>query len=224
MSKKNRKLRKTKRVIYVYCEGETEIKYLQAIQNRYEDAVSIHTKKAMIDSNKILKNDIRFTNNESTIDEVWFFFDIEESDKQKWPSRKRIIEKLLKNKQKYKVRLLLTTGLIEYWFLLHYTNVHPASLSTLDEKERIINQLKNYVPCYKKNDLKSVIDIANSDSDACKNAANIMNQINGSGISEIPSQEKILERMDWIQTHNLVITTVHEAIIYLEELKEMANM
>ena len=69
-------------------------------------------------------------------------------------SRLKIIKRLrsLRKKPGIKVRLLMTTGCVEYWFMLHYKMFAPP-IQTVAEKERIIAELIEQVPDYQKGDL-----------------------------------------------------------------------
>ncbi len=55
---------------------------------------------------------------------------------QKWNDRLAIIKKLrkLRKKQGIRVRLLMTSGCIEYWFMLHYKYYTRKSLLFLKRK------------------------------------------------------------------------------------------
>lgn len=70
------------------------------------------------------------------------FYDVEEKDIPKWNDRLAIIKKLrkLRKKQGIRVRLLMTSGCIEYWFMLHYKYYTPKII-TVPEKERVISEV-----------------------------------------------------------------------------------
>lgn len=71
------------------------------------------------------------------------FYDVEK-DIPKWNDRFTIIKKLrkLRKKQGIRVRLLMTSGCIEYWFMLHYKYYTRNSLPFLKRK-RLLMKLKN---------------------------------------------------------------------------------
>ena len=75
-------------------------------------------------------------------DEVWFFFDVETADAGLWDARMKIIKRLrsLRKKPGIKVRLLMTTGCIEYWLMLHY-DMYAPSIQTVAEKQRVMDRL-----------------------------------------------------------------------------------
>jgi hypothetical protein len=45
----------------------------------------------------------------------------------------------------------MTSGCIEYWFMLHYKYYTPKII-TVPEKERVISEVKKLVPTYAKGD------------------------------------------------------------------------
>ena len=45
----------------------------------------------------------------------------------------------------------MTTGCVEYWFLLHYKKVCP-SIQNVAEKETVLKMLQNECPGYEKGD------------------------------------------------------------------------
>ena len=64
---------------------------------------------------------------------------------------KKIISVLqkLRKKPNIRVRLLMTTGCVEYWFLLHYKKICP-SIQNVAEKENVMKMLLNECPGYTK--------------------------------------------------------------------------
>ena len=54
-----------------------------------------------------------------------------------------------KEKPNIRVRLLMTTGCVEYWFLLHYKKICP-SIQNVAEKENVMKMLLNECPGYTK--------------------------------------------------------------------------
>ena len=114
-------------VIRVFCEGESEQAYTEFLKQKFSDVAVINypSETGLFDKAKSkFDNDPRYREYKDVIDEVWFFFDVETEDVDKWDTRYEIIEylrklrkdknrKLCKNKN-IRVRLLMTTGCIEY--------------------------------------------------------------------------------------------------------------
>lgn len=74
--------------------------------------------------------------------------------------------KLRKDKN---IRLLMTTGCIEYWLMLH-RKFYVPSLQTVPEKERVISDLKIEEPLYEKGNKVVTAKIAKDYPVAVKNA------------------------------------------------------
>lgn len=138
----------------------------------FEDA------KACFNRNPTYKNNIDVT------DEIWFFFDVEEVDHQHWDARFRIIQKLRRFRKKpgIRVRLLMTTGCIEYWFMLHYEMMAP-NLTTKPEKERMEDLVKQKVREYKKGDWASISKIAEQYPKAVKNGKRTLENLRADSIN-----------------------------------------
>lgn len=73
------------------------------------------------------------------INEIWLFFDVEDQDHDKWDTRWQTISKLQNvrgGRKKLPVRLLMTSGCLEYWFLLHYSDYRSMFPITKKEKRK----------------------------------------------------------------------------------------
>ena len=125
-----RKFRKTKPLVFVFCEGETEQKYSEFLKREFSDKVVLRypseTGLFEVAKNKFQK-DPKYRNSGEVTDEIWFLFDVEKKDIHQWEERLKIVDKLrkLRRKNEIKVRLLMTTGCIEYWLLLHFEYTVP---------------------------------------------------------------------------------------------------
>lgn len=143
-----------KTIIRVFCEGESEQAYTEFLKQKFSDvAVIKYPKEAGLFDRAAdrFKKDPSYRDYTDEIDEVWFFFDVETKDIDKWDERYRIISWLrkLRKDTNIRVRLLMTTGCIEYWLMLHCRYYRP-SLQTVAEKEKVIAELKVEEPLYKK--------------------------------------------------------------------------
>lgn len=114
-----RKLKNSKPLIYVFCEGESEQAYTEFLKNRFKDvAVIKYLKKTGLfeTAEDSFKNNIKCRNEAEEINEIWFFFDTETKDIAKWDSRLACMKRLrrLRKSPGVKIRLLMTSGCIEY--------------------------------------------------------------------------------------------------------------
>lgn len=142
-----RKFKKSKVSICVFCEGESEQAYIDFLKSEFHDVAVFKRPSSpglFDDADNRFKKDPGYRNYVDAIDEIWFFFDVEEKDIGNWTNRLEIIKRLrkLRKDPKIRVRLLMTTGCIEYWLMLHYRHLAP-SLLTVPDKERMLAQVVN---------------------------------------------------------------------------------
>lgn len=214
-----RQLKSQKPYIEVFCEGESEQAYVDFLKKKFEDvAVIKHPKSTGIfeEADSKYKNDIRYKSNAEVTDEIWFFFDVETKDISKWDSRLKIINKLrkLRKKPNIKIRLLMTTGCIEYWLMLHYKMFAP-SVQTESEKEKMLTMLMQKEPTYKKGDYSSTSKIAEKYPTAVKNAKKTVYNLLSEGL---PGLDDTDERNEWLYKNCKTFSSVYEAIDFLESL------
>lgn len=214
-----RKLVNKKKLIFIFCEGESEQAYAEFLKERFYDVASIRYPKSTdpfsMARNKFHK-DIRYKETVEVIDEIWFFFDVEESDYGKWTERYAIIQELRKMKRRpnIRVRLLMTTTCVEYWFMLHYQMFAPA-ISTVPDKERIRHLLETRMSGYKKGDKDTINKIAEHYPIAVQNGSRTLHNLLSEGL---PTLEDTDDRNSWLYQSSKTFTTVQEAIVYLESL------
>lgn len=224
VKKASKKLTKEpKKLIYVFCEGESEIAYIHQLKNVFKKVAVLRPEKAMIPELKsMFKPSASHEGEESEIDEIWFFFDIEDVDRvTHWESWKKTLKDFSKGRKtsNIKIRLLMTTACVEYWFLLHYQKTtHPIKSSA--DKNHVSQELSKFIPSYKKADRGAISEIASNYATALKNGAWTLQQI--PEYTQIPTDDW-LERDSWLFTCNYTFTTVHEALSYLEELTKNAE-
>ena len=216
-----RKLRKAKPLIYVFCEGESEQAYTDFLKNSFKNVAVIKRPSAtglFEEARDRFNKDPKFRNSAEETDEVWFFFDVETKDTGKWDQRMKIIKTLrnLRRKQGTRVRLLMTTGCIEYWLMLHFKMYAPP-LQSVADKERVIAELKAREPMYLKGDYDSTARIAMNYPNAVVNAEKTVHNLLSEGL---PGMEDTDERNRWLHTNCKTFSTVYEAINYLEALKD----
>ena len=169
------------------------------------------------------KNDFdkepKYRNYAEVTDEIWFFFDVEADDCGKWDERWKIIETLrgLREKPNVHVRLLMTTACIEYWLMLHYKMMIPTSLTTVEDKERMRHQLIEIVPNYQKGDETAIRKIAAEYPKAVERGGRVLAALLDDGL---PSLDDTDERNRWLCQCGKTFTTVQEAIVFLESLRQ----
>lgn len=208
---------KGKAIIRVFCEGETEQAYTEFLKRRFADVAVIKYPKetGLFDEaeNRFAK-DPQYRDNAEVIDEVWFFFDVETKDVGLWDHRLKIIKKLRKMRRdpNIKVRLLMTTGCIEYWLMLHYKKYAPP-LQTEAEKARVINEVTEKESTYKKGDYPSTAKIAENFPTATANAKWTLDNLLSDGL---PGVEDTDERNQWLCKNCYTFSNVFEAIEFLQ--------
>lgn len=212
--------RKAKKVIRVFCEGQSEQAYTEYLKRTFSDvAVLDYPKETGLfeEAEHRFKKDVRYRDNADVIDEVWFFFDVETKDIDKWQRRLAIIRSLrkLRKNPPLNVRLLMTTGCIEYWLMLHYKKYCPPSILTPTEKDRVMADLLEQEPHYKKGDYASTARIAAHHLRASENASDGFRRLLDEGM---PGLEDTDERNHWLCRNCFTFSTVFEAIDFLKSL------
>ena len=219
-----RKLKARKPLIVLFCEGESEQAYAQFLKEQFSDVASIRYPSAtgLFDmARDKFDKDPKYRNYAEVTDEIWFFFDVEEADHGKWAQRYVIIQKLrkLRKKPNIRVRLLMTTACVEYWFMLHYRMFAPA-LSTVPDKERMLRLIEKQVPGYKKGDRETTFKIAAHYRTGMENGSKVLHNLCEDGL---PSLEDTDERNRWLHQSSKTFTTVQEAIAFLDGLSDQAK-
>ncbi|MDO5418067.1 MAG: RloB family protein, partial [Lachnospiraceae bacterium] len=155
--------RKIKPLIYIFCEGESEIEYAKCLKDKFSGVAVIKkpVKGLFTEAESKFKKEARYRNNAEVTDEIWFFFDVDHDQTGSWKANLDIIKTLrkLRKRPNIRVRLLMTTGCVEYWYLLHYEKIRP-SVQTIAEKDRIMMLIKKHVPGYFKGDSVTTTEIA----------------------------------------------------------------
>lgn len=215
-----RQLRKTKPLIYVFCEGESEQVYADYLKEVFSDVAAFRRPKStglFEEAQNLFEKDKRYRDEAEVTDEIWFFFDVEKDDTSKWEDRLKIIKKLrkLRRKPEIKVRLLMTTACIEYWLMLHYKMYAPI-IETVADKKRILAEVVGQEPHYKKGDRDATYRIAAHYPTAVENAEKTVRNLLQEGL---PSLEDTDERNKWLYIHCRTFSTVYEAIQFLESLQ-----
>lgn len=215
-----RKLKKSKVSICVFCEGESEQAYTDFLKSKFQD-VAVFKRPSSTglfeEADNRFKKDPKYRDYSDVFDEIWFFFDVEEKDVDNLSKRLEIIKRLrrLRKKPQIRVRLLMTTGCIEYWLMLHYRLFAPPVL-TVPEKEQMLRQVIKEEPTYKKGNYIATARIAQHYPTAVKNAGIVLQNLLKEGM---PGLEDTDERNLWLCKNCRMFSTVQEAISFLESLK-----
>ena len=215
-----RKLKKSKVSICVFCEGESEQAYTDFLKSKFQD-VAVFKRPSSTglfeEADNRFKKDPKYRDYSDVFDEIWFFFDVEEKDVDNLSKRLEIIKRLrrLRKKPQIRVRLLMTTGCIEYWLMLHYRLFAPPVL-TVPEKEQMLRQVIKEEPTYKKGNYIATARIAQHYPTAVKNAGIVLQNLLKEGM---PGLEYTDERNLWLCKNCRTFSTVQEAISFLESLK-----
>ena len=220
-----RQVKRIKPLIYVFYEGESEQQYIDYLQSCFSDVAVIKrcSKRAstnlFADTKSRFEKDKKYRDVAEATDEIWFFFDVESKDRadEIWSERLKTINYLrkLRKKPNIRVRLLMTSGCVEYWFMLHFKDCAPPTQTDADKK-KLVEDVKKIIPTYKKGDKDSIWKIAPNYPTAIKYAQKRLQSI-----KEIPCIEDTDERNHWLCKNCLTFSTVFEALDFLESLNSM---
>lgn len=215
-----RPTRRRKPYIVVFCEGESEQAYTDFLKKEFKGVASIKRPNAtglFEEADRKFKKDKAYRDYAEVTDEIWFFFDVETKDIGLWDARMKIIKRLrtLRKKPGIKVRLLMTTGCIEYWLMLHYEMYTPP-IQTVAEKQRVIERLLSKEPNYQKGDTAATAKIAQNYPKAVIHSKQTVLNLLSQGL---PGLEDTDERNRWLCQKCLTFSNVYEAIDFLTSLQ-----
>ena len=215
-----RRTKPEKPYIIVFCEGESEQAYTDFLRKEFRDVASIKRPRStglFEEADNKFKKDKSYRDYAEVTDEVWFFFDVETKDISSWDARLKIIKRLrsLRKKPGIRVRLLMTTGCIEYWLMLHYEMYTPP-IQTVAEKEHVMQRLLTKEPNYKKGDTDITARIAQRYPTAVENAKKTVFNLLQDGLPGIDDTD---ERNRWLCQKCLTFSNVYEALDFLNTLK-----
>lgn len=215
-----RPTKRSKSVILVFCEGESEQVYTDFLKKEFGDVAAIRRPAStglFDEADNKFKKDKKYREDAEVTDEVWFFFDVETADAGLWDARMKIIKRLrsLRKKPGIKVRLLMTTGCIEYWLMLHYEMYTPP-IQTVAEKQRVIERLLSKEPNYQKGDTATTARIAQNYPKAVIHSKQTVLNLLSQGL---PGLEDTDERNRWLCQKYLTFSNVYEAIEFLTSLQ-----
>lgn len=206
-----------KKAIYVFWEGESEEAYTKALKRMFsaQAAIKPHREKGTFETARTFyRGNKAFQNAIPEYDELWFFFDTEIDKADQWERNMSCLKEIVNARKRdpILIRLLMTTGCVEYWFQLHYERVRPAIVSPAD-KGRVLNALQRHVPAYAKGDQVSTEAIALRYKKAVENGRWTLDCLKREGMPEERAQ-----RDQWLYQGKYTFTTVHEAVEMLMSL------
>ena len=215
----SRPTKSEKKRIVVFCEGESEQAYMRFLKEKFGEVATFKWPKApglFEEADRKFKKDKTYSDYAEVINEIWFFFDVETKDIDSWDARMKIIKRLrsLRKKPGIKVRLLMTTGCMEYWLMLHYEMYVPP-IQTVTQKQRVMERLRTKEPNYQKGDTAVTAKIAENYPTAVTNAKQTISNLLQQGL---PGIEDADERNHWLCQKCLTFSTVYEAIKFLTSL------
>lgn len=214
-----RRIKHAKPLIFVFCEGESEQAYTDFLKQRFTNVAVIKRPSAtglFEEADRRFQKDPKFRDYAEVTDEIWFFFDVETKDIGKWEQRLAMIKRLrrLRRNPNIRVRLLMTTGCIEYWLMLHYKMFSPPVLEVAD-KERMLAEVVAREASYVKGNYEATARIAERYPIAVEHAEKILVNLLSDGL---PGLEDTDERNQWLCKQCKTFSTVNEAITFLEQL------
>ena len=221
-----RPTKRSKSVILVFCEGESEQVYTDFLKKEFGDVAAIRRPAStglFDEADNKFKKDKKYREDPFRV----VNFLIEEDGIMRCPNGKKFYLQYRKNVKgnKYghqekvyqwiKVRLLMTTGCIEYWLMLHY-DMYAPSIQTVAEKQRVMDRLLAKEPNYRKGDAAVTAKIAQNYPTAVINARQTVSNLLQQGL---PSLEDTDDRNRWLCQKCLTFSTVYEAIDFLTSLQ-----
>lgn len=213
--------RPLRKALYLFWEGESEEAYAKFLREKFSTVadIRIHPDSGLFHCAKAaFRGNVKLKNAREEIDEIWFFFDTEPEMAGNWDSYYKVICALRKRGRKrepIRIRLLMTTACVEYFFLLHFEKTRPAILTVAD-KAHIARRLQSFVPAYRKGDFLSTEQIGAQYPVVLENGEWAMQELLE---SELPQKMGIDARDRWLFTCGKTFTTVHEAVGFLSDLR-----
>lgn len=201
--------------IVVFWEGESEEQYLKFLKDRFHERANlkIHNKKGVFETAKksFSKKGI-YSDDLTDVDEIWLVFDTEPDLRVKWNEYWGIVELLRKMCKNATVRLYMTKGCIEYFFLLHYEKTAPL-IAIPSDKEQIQKRLSDEKYChgYKKGDKEAIWKIAERYEVGIENAEWSLKRIE----DEWKAASNEDERTKILYFTDSTFTNAHEAVQHL---------
>ena len=217
MARQSKNLKRNPYII-VFWEGESEEQYMKYMRQAFHTKANlkVNAKKGVFEAaKKAFSPKGVYADEVKDVDEIWLVFDTEPDLRVKWDEYWGIVQGLRKKCKYARVRLLMTKGCVEYFFLLHYEKLAPSIVTTAD-KDALVAKLsgENYCPGYKKGDQIATFKIASSYETGIENGKWSLKRIEDEFVGAYTEDEKY-RVLDFTDS---TFTNAHEAIEYLRDL------
>lgn len=203
--------------IIVFWEGESEEQYFKFLKDRFHEKanLTVHNKKGLFAmAEKAFSSKGVYCDDAVDVDEIWIIFDTEVDLRPSWDKNWDTVKKLRKKCKNATVKLYMTKGCIEYYFLLHYEKTQPLIVSVKD-KEKVLKLLSTkYCPEYEKGDKDTTWKIAEHYETAIENGEWSLKRI----ADELEGTVNEDERIRRLYFTDSTFTNVHEAVKHLMEM------
>lgn len=205
--------------IVVFWEGESEEQYFKFLKDRFHEAanINVHNKKGLfVTANKAFASKGIYADDTLDVDEIWFVFDTEVEMRLQWKANWDIVKNLRKRCKNAVVKLYMTKGCIEYYFLLHYEKIQPL-IVTVRDKENILKRLSSKDCCagYKKGDKDTTWRIAERYEMAIENGIWCLTRIYDE-LKGVATEEEITKKLYFTDS---TFTNTHQAVQHLLDLR-----
>ena len=203
--------------IIVFWEGESEEQYFKFLKDKFHENanLNVHSKKGLFaTAEKAFSSNGFYYDDMLDVDEIWIVFDTEVEMRPNWDRNWDVVKKLRRKCKNATVKLYMTKGCIEYYFLLHYQKTQPLIVSVKD-KDRILKLLeREYCLGYKKGDKDATWKIAEHYETAIENGEWSLKRI----ADELEGTADENERIRRLYFTDSTFTNVHEAVKHLMEM------
>lgn len=203
--------------IIVFWEGESEEQYFKFLKDKFHENanLNVHSKKGLFaTAEKAFSSNGFYYDDMLDVDEIWIVFDTEVEMRPNWDRNWDVVKKLRRKCKNATVKLYMTKGCIEYYFLLHYQKTQPLIVSVKD-KDRILKLLeREYCLGYKKGDKDATWKIAEHYETAIENGQWSLKRI----ADELEGTADENERIRRLYFTDSTFTNVHEAVKHLMEM------
>lgn len=217
MARQSKNLKRNPYII-VFWEGESEEQYMKYMRQFFHRKVNltVNPKKGVFDvAKKAFSTKGVYADDVADVDEIWMIFDTEKDLRQNWNKNWDIVQSVKRKCKHAEVRLLMTQGCIEYFFLLHYEKLAPT-ITTPADKDNMVAKLAGEKYClgYKKGDQITTYKIAERFDTGIENGKWSMKRIN----DELNAARTDEDKYRILYFTDSTFTNVHEAIEYLKDL------
>lgn len=203
--------------IIVFWEGESEEQYFKFLKDKFHENanLNVHSKKGLFaTAEKAFSSNGFYYDDMLDVDEIWIVFDTEVEMRPNWDRNWDVVKKLRRKCKNATVKLYMTKGCIEYYFLLHYEKTQPLIVSVKD-KEKVLKLLSTkYCPGYEKGDKDTTWEIAEHYETAVENGEWSLKRI----ADELEGTADENERIRRLYFTDSTFTNVHEAVKHLMEM------